>query len=77
MVYLHGSPIGVHRRLTSRCCWIDSRFVLKIGDYGLATFYERTIGLKADNYHFTLLMWTAPEVLQDISEGSQEADVYR
>ncbi|WAR31520.1 ANPRA-like protein [Mya arenaria] len=35
MHYLHSSSIGVHGRLTSSRCVIDSRFVLKITGFGL------------------------------------------
>ena len=35
MTYLHDSPILVHGRLNSDRCIIDSRFVLKISEFGL------------------------------------------
>ncbi|KAH3772974.1 hypothetical protein DPMN_174322 [Dreissena polymorpha] len=34
MVYLHNSAIKVHGHLSSSNCVIDSRFSLKITDYG-------------------------------------------
>ncbi|KAK9879680.1 hypothetical protein WA026_006741 [Henosepilachna vigintioctopunctata] len=40
MKYLHSTPIRVHGYLTSRNCVIDSRWVLKITDYGLPLFYD-------------------------------------
>lgn len=40
MKYLHSTPIRVHGYLSSRNCVIDSRWVLKVTDYGLPTFYE-------------------------------------
>lgn len=40
MRYLHNSPIRYHGRLTSRNCVVDSRWVLKITDYGLPKLYE-------------------------------------
>lgn len=41
--YLHKSVLHVHGRLTSLCCYIDSRFVLKVGDYGLHAFFELSL----------------------------------
>jgi len=37
MVYLHTSPLKVHGHLSSPNCVIDSRFSLKITDYGPTT----------------------------------------
>ncbi|XP_055338946.1 atrial natriuretic peptide receptor 2-like isoform X2 [Paramacrobiotus metropolitanus] len=76
MVYIHGSSLQVHGRLTSRCCYIDSRFVLKIGDYGLATFYDNPPPLIPDNEYFTTLLWKAPEVINNVTGNTYEADVY-
>ena len=41
MRYLHNSPVKVHGNLKSGNCVIDSRWVLKITDYGIAGIYER------------------------------------
>lgn len=38
MNYLHNSYIGCHGNLKSSNCVVDSRFVLKITDYGLVSF---------------------------------------
>lgn len=38
MNYLHNSYIGCHGNLKSSNCVVDSRFVLKITDYGLTSF---------------------------------------
>ncbi|PIK62831.1 putative atrial natriuretic peptide receptor 1-like isoform X1 [Apostichopus japonicus] len=38
--YLHCSVIGMHGRLTSSNCVIDSRFVLKLTDFGLFEFRQ-------------------------------------
>lgn len=36
MMVLHNSPVQVHGRLKSSNCLIDSRWVCKIGDWGLS-----------------------------------------
>lgn len=38
MAFLHNSIISSHGSLKSSNCVVDSRFVLKITDYGLASF---------------------------------------
>lgn len=38
MRYLHSSPVRVHARLSSRNCVVDSRWVLRVTDYGLPAF---------------------------------------
>ena len=39
MAFVHSSPIHSHGRFRSSNCVIDSRFVLKITDFGLPTLY--------------------------------------
>lgn len=38
MAFIHNSVIVSHGNLKSSNCVVDSRFVLKITDYGLETF---------------------------------------
>lgn len=40
MLYLHNSVIVFHGNLKSSNCVVDSRFVLKITDYGLDSFHN-------------------------------------
>lgn len=40
MRYLHSSPLRIHGGLTSRNCVVDARWVLKITDYGMSSFYD-------------------------------------
>ena len=41
MKYLHSSPIKVHGSLKSGNCVVDSRWVLKITDYGVMPVYDK------------------------------------
>lgn len=65
MSYLHESPIESHGNLTSSNCVIDSRFVLKVTDYGLA-FLQQFVNTKdGDNKSdYFRLLWRAPEHLR-------------
>ncbi len=48
MNFLHGSDLQVHGRLKSSNCVVDSRFTLKITDFGLPSFYhDRSIDSQA------------------------------
>lgn len=40
MLFLHHSVIAYHGNLKSSNCVVDSRFVLKITDYGLESFHQ-------------------------------------
>jgi len=87
MRYLHTSPLRVHGALTSRNCVVDARWVLKITDYGLNSFYESQ-GLPPRTRSAKELLWTAPELLRNmklhqhhhqhgrIQLGTQLGDVY-
>lgn len=76
LIYIQTSPLRIHGRLTSQCCWIDSRFALKIGDYGLPCLYKVEEPSIPDHEYYTLMLWKAPEVNSFIAEPTQEADVY-
>ncbi|GAU96048.1 hypothetical protein RvY_07549 [Ramazzottius varieornatus] len=71
------SPLYCHGRLTSRCVFIDGHFVGKVGDYGLPSFFARTIPFTQDSQFCASLLWTAPELLvRPFDGGTQEGDVY-
>ncbi|XP_068032285.1 atrial natriuretic peptide receptor 2 isoform X1 [Anomalospiza imberbis] len=78
MAFLHNSIIGHHGSLKSSNCVVDSRFVLKITDYGLASF--RSPSDNEDTHAlYAKKLWTAPELLQKghlPTPGMQKADVY-
>uniref|UniRef100_A0AAZ3NVJ9 Guanylate cyclase n=1 Tax=Oncorhynchus tshawytscha TaxID=74940 RepID=A0AAZ3NVJ9_ONCTS len=78
MNYLHNSYIGSHGNLKSSNCVVDSRFVLKITDYGLASFHS---SCENDDSHalYAKKLWTAPELLiydRHPPQGTQKGDVY-
>ncbi|XP_060083979.1 retinal guanylyl cyclase 2-like [Ylistrum balloti] len=75
--YIHTSPIHFHGSLKSRNCVVDSRWVLKLTDFGMIGFRERAklnIASEAGD-----LLWTAPEHVRDpypCSKGSEKGDMY-
>uniref|UniRef100_A0A8C2ZKE6 Guanylate cyclase n=1 Tax=Cyclopterus lumpus TaxID=8103 RepID=A0A8C2ZKE6_CYCLU len=78
MNYLHNSYIGCHGNLKSSNCVVDSRFVLKITDYGLASFRS---SCENDDSHalYAKKLWTAPELLiydRHPPQGTPKGDVY-
>ncbi|XP_051888886.1 atrial natriuretic peptide receptor 2 isoform X2 [Pristis pectinata] len=78
MAFLHNSIIGSHGNLKSSNCVVDSRFVLKITDYGLASF--RSSCNNEDSYaSYAKKLWTAPELIRwgrAPPQGTQKGDVY-
>ncbi|ESN97917.1 hypothetical protein HELRODRAFT_114062 [Helobdella robusta] len=81
MSYLHSSDIKFHGNLKSSNCVVDSRFVLKITDFGLQSIRERAYKQDCDNYNFhKSKLWTAPELLINPEltcvESLQKCDVY-
>ncbi|EDW15025.2 uncharacterized protein Dmoj_GI23007 [Drosophila mojavensis] len=71
MRYLHASPLRIHGALTSRNCVVDARWVLKITDYGLNSFYEMQ-GLAQVPRSNKELLWTAPELLRTMKTQPQQ-----
>lgn len=75
--YLHDSQIGCHGRLSSGCCYVDGKFVLKVGDFGLPVFYMKRMPVEMSNEDYSALYWMAPELLKIFNgPGSQAGDVY-
>ncbi|XP_044847772.1 atrial natriuretic peptide receptor 1 [Mauremys mutica] len=78
MLFLHNGVIVSHGNLKSSNCVVDSRFVLKITDYGLESF---RLAPDSDDSHalFAKKLWTAPELLRmevPLARGTQKGDVY-
>ncbi|XP_074661702.1 atrial natriuretic peptide receptor 1-like isoform X2 [Tubulanus polymorphus] len=82
MTYLQASEVRSHGNLKSSNCVVDSRFVLKITDFGLHTFRTNDTDSydPEDSYQFySRRLWTAPELLRMHSsplEGTAKGDVY-
>ncbi|XP_055329218.1 atrial natriuretic peptide receptor 1-like isoform X2 [Paramacrobiotus metropolitanus] len=82
MTYLHGSSIESHGNLTAHTCLVDSRFMLKVSDFGLTSFRDvRDLLPPAeddDDRNFDYLLWRAPELLRQQMpvKGTQKGDVY-
>ncbi|XP_070840612.1 atrial natriuretic peptide receptor 1 isoform X2 [Chaetodon trifascialis] len=78
MLFLHNSVIVSHGNLKSSNCVVDSRFVLKITDYGLQSL--RTSSCPEDTHaYYARKLWTAPELLRTECPspcGTQKGDVY-
>ncbi|XP_037651607.1 atrial natriuretic peptide receptor 1-like isoform X2 [Sebastes umbrosus] len=78
MLFLHNSVIVSHGNLKSSNCVVDSRFVLKITDYGLESL--RTSSCHEDTHaHYARQLWTSPELLRTECPppcGTQKGDVY-
>lgn len=77
MAYLHSTELKSHGNLKSSNCLIDSRWTLKIADYGLTSFKSKcNLSPKVGS---TDLLWTAPELLRNPDSpprGTQKGDVY-
>ena len=50
MEYIHKSPLKYHGRLKSSNCLLDSRWVVKITDYGLARVRHITHDSEVEEY---------------------------
>ncbi|KAA0710604.1 Atrial natriuretic peptide receptor 1 [Triplophysa tibetana] len=78
MAFLHNSVIVSHGNLKSSNCVVDSRFVLKITDYGLESFCKESY-LEDTHAFYARKLWTAPELLcaeNPPACGTQKGDVY-
>lgn len=79
MKYLHNSSVNYHGWLTSRNCILDSRFILKITDYGVAKF--RNIQGIEISKNISEYFWCSPESLRlgltkCLNAGSQQSDTF-
>ncbi|XP_077995970.1 atrial natriuretic peptide receptor 1-like [Glandiceps talaboti] len=79
MEHLHKSRIHSHGNLKSSNCVVDSRWVVKVTDFGILKTDLDDDSMSEYQYHRNLL-WTAPELLRMENnrpmKGSQKGDVY-
>ncbi|XP_050313184.1 atrial natriuretic peptide receptor 1-like isoform X2 [Anthonomus grandis grandis] len=81
MHYLHASHIKSHGALKSSNCLVDSRFVLKISNFGLHFLKgnDKYVNSEDSYEYWKKFLWTAPELLRMPNpppEGTQKGDVY-
>lgn len=78
MMYLHESEIKSHGKLKSSNCVVDSRWVVKITDFGLTEFLAGTEEDPSEHAKYRNMLWTAPELLEleKKGRGTQPGDVY-
>ncbi|XP_018495299.2 atrial natriuretic peptide receptor 1-like [Galendromus occidentalis] len=75
--FLHNSTIGLHGRLKSTKCVIDSRFVVKLTDFGMPSLAEQIP--EPDTKNLRTYFWTAPEILRSRDprlNGTKQGDIY-
>ena len=81
MAYLHSTPHQYHGKLRSTNCVIDSRFTVKIINYGMKKLEHQInrVGASEEAFNPRSLFWTAPEHLRErdpTTAGSTKGDVY-
>uniref|UniRef100_H2YFF7 Guanylate cyclase n=1 Tax=Ciona savignyi TaxID=51511 RepID=H2YFF7_CIOSA len=81
MLYIHHSPLRSHGNLKPSNCLIDSRFMVKLTDFGLISQRLKMIkkGEISSPRSPCSKLWTAPEILKSVippPEGTQCGDVY-
>ncbi|ULU09940.1 hypothetical protein L3Y34_014356 [Caenorhabditis briggsae] len=82
LFFLHNSEIRSHGRLKSSNCVVDSRFVLKVTDFGLHKLHcleEINLEEIGEHAYYKKMLWTAPELLRDSNAppmGTQKGDIY-
>lgn len=83
MLFISGSDLKIHGNLKSSNCLVDSRFVVKLTDFGLESLRaeqeDEELGQQKDHAYWKRRLWTAPELLcpeYSYSSGTQKGDVY-
>ncbi|XP_032587491.1 speract receptor isoform X2 [Drosophila mojavensis] len=84
VIYLHESPIRFHGSLCTSNCLVDSRWVVKLTDFGLFAFKQGIEDSSTDMQHMSAkclkLLYRAPELLRQgpssMVMGTQRGDAY-
>ncbi|XP_033630930.1 receptor-type guanylate cyclase Gyc76C-like [Asterias rubens] len=80
MLFLHSSEIHTHGNLKSSNCLVDSRWVVKICDFGLWRFKSnQQLTDMGEHAYYESLLWKSPELLRDPCPpptGTQKGDIY-
>uniref|UniRef100_A0A2C9KB28 guanylate cyclase n=1 Tax=Biomphalaria glabrata TaxID=6526 RepID=A0A2C9KB28_BIOGL len=80
MIYIHSSAVVSHGNLKSSNCLVDSRWVIKISDFGLCKFKSKQeLPYHGEHANYKRFLWTAPELLRLYKpppQGTQKGDVY-
>lgn len=80
MIYIHESPLRFHGALCSSNCLIDSRWVVKLSDFGLHAFKEGCDDVPDVQVKCLKLLYRAPELLRSgvssYDGGTQKGDIY-
>ncbi|XP_055877751.1 guanylate cyclase 32E-like [Biomphalaria glabrata] len=64
MTFIHESQFCYHGNLKSSNCLVDSRWTLKISDFGFSALGPPSLINFDDEESFRALLWTAPELLR-------------
>ncbi|XP_071130761.1 guanylate cyclase 32E-like [Mytilus edulis] len=79
LMFLHNTEIKSHGRLKSSNCLVDSRWVVKISDFGMCEFLNGAIEDLEEYAYCRNLLWCAPELLRMEKRprcGTLEGDIY-
>src|SRR5262245_4536618 len=82
MDFIHGSDLRSHGNLKSSNCLVDSRFVLKLSDFGLTRLRSLQDPMNPEDdprAYWKRFLWTAPELLRMEDpplSGTQKGDIY-
>ncbi|XP_074600822.1 guanylate cyclase 32E-like [Brevipalpus obovatus] len=81
MLFLHESQIHVHGNLKSSNCLVDSRWTVKVADFGLYDIkFGEVVSIKNSEKLCESLLWRAPELIGRSNQlgfrGTQKGDSY-
>ncbi|GFR89973.1 guanylate cyclase [Elysia marginata] len=80
MNYIHSTALISHGNLKSSNCLVDSRWVVKISDFGLNRFKaKQEMPYHGEHANYKRFLWTAPELLRMEKPplgGTQKGDIY-